>query len=165
MQYKNTSEAAVAGVKSIAESCISSGTVKRLIYTASIVGASPLKDGTAGNYKESMDETCWTPLTLSIPYSCDLMMVIILFSSWFNSVKRLNYLRLISYTLKISLKIHLTLELSIGSCYLQNLIILVGKLTHTYNQKRSKWIILSLDMRQICVDYSSKMSEFSRSIM
>lgn len=73
-QYKNTSEAAVAGVKSIAESCISSGTVKRLIYTASIVGASPLKDGTAGNYKESMDETCWTPLTLSIPYFCDLMM-------------------------------------------------------------------------------------------
>lgn len=40
MQYKNTSEAAVAGTKSIVESCIRAKTVKKLIYTASVVAAS-----------------------------------------------------------------------------------------------------------------------------
>ncbi|KAI3444439.1 hypothetical protein Pfo_001104 [Paulownia fortunei] len=63
-QYKNTSEAAVAGVKIIMETCMKSNTVKRMIYTASVVAASPLKEDGSG-YKDFMDETCWTPLNLS----------------------------------------------------------------------------------------------------
>ncbi|CAI9101149.1 OLC1v1038408C1 [Oldenlandia corymbosa var. corymbosa] len=66
--YKNTTEAALGGVKCIAESCIKSGTVKRLVYTSSVVAASPLKDDGSG-FKDSMDETCWTPLNLSFPYT------------------------------------------------------------------------------------------------
>ncbi|KAK8570558.1 hypothetical protein V6N13_032175 [Hibiscus sabdariffa] len=69
-QFKNTTEAAVSAIKSIYESCIKSGTVKRLIYTASVCAASPLKDDGSG-YKDSMDETCWTPLDLSLAYSND----------------------------------------------------------------------------------------------
>ncbi|MBA0757928.1 hypothetical protein Gotri_020971 [Gossypium trilobum] len=67
-QFKNTSEAAVSAIKSIAECCIKSGSVKRLIYTASVCAASPLKDDGSG-YKESIDETCWTPLNLSLASS------------------------------------------------------------------------------------------------
>lgn len=64
-QFKDTAEAAVAGVKSIAESCIRSGTVKKLIYTASVMGASPLKEDGSG-FKTVMDETCWTPLNAQL---------------------------------------------------------------------------------------------------
>nr|KYP71921.1 Dihydroflavonol-4-reductase [Cajanus cajan] len=68
-QYKDTTEAAVAGSKSIAESCLRAGTVKRLIYTASVVSASPLKeDGSGYSYKDTIDETCWTPLNDSFAY-------------------------------------------------------------------------------------------------
>ncbi|KAI3411203.1 Epimerase domain-containing protein, partial [Psidium guajava] len=67
-QFKDTSEAAVAGVKSIAESCIRSGTVRRLIYTATVLAASPMKDN-AKCFAEAMDESCWTPLDLSVPES------------------------------------------------------------------------------------------------
>ncbi|XP_047951349.1 noscapine synthase SDR1-like [Salvia hispanica] len=63
-KYKNTSEAGVDAVKIITESCIRSNTVKRLIYTASIMAASPLK-GDASGYEDVVDETCWTPLNLS----------------------------------------------------------------------------------------------------
>ncbi|XP_057440736.1 putative anthocyanidin reductase [Lotus japonicus] len=62
-QLKSMSEAAIAGVKSIAMSCIKSGTVRRLIYTASVVASSPLKDDGTG-FKDFIDETCWTPLHL-----------------------------------------------------------------------------------------------------
>ncbi|XP_056174552.1 anthocyanidin reductase ((2S)-flavan-3-ol-forming)-like isoform X3 [Syzygium oleosum] len=70
IQFKDTSEAAVAGVKSIAESCIRSGTVRRLIYTATVMAASPMKDD-AKCFAEAMDESCWTPLNLSDPHSSD----------------------------------------------------------------------------------------------
>ncbi|KAI4355204.1 hypothetical protein L6164_003998 [Bauhinia variegata] len=70
-QFSNITEAAVSGAKSIVMSCIKSGTVKRLIYTASVVSASPLKDGGSG-FKDSIDETCWTPLDLSFQYNNDL---------------------------------------------------------------------------------------------
>ncbi|XP_068495877.1 LOW QUALITY PROTEIN: NADPH HC-toxin reductase 1-like [Phaseolus vulgaris] len=66
-QYKDTSEAAVAGAKSIFMSCVRSGTVKRLIYTASVVSASPLKED-GSDFKDVMDETCWTPLNDSLEY-------------------------------------------------------------------------------------------------
>ncbi|XP_039031703.1 putative anthocyanidin reductase [Hibiscus syriacus] len=69
-QFKNTTEAAVSAIKSIAECCLKSGTVKRLIYTASVCAASPLKNDGFG-YKDFMDETCWRPLNLSLAYSND----------------------------------------------------------------------------------------------
>ncbi|CAI9785958.1 unnamed protein product [Fraxinus pennsylvanica] len=68
-EYKNTSEAAVAGVKSIVQSCLRSESVKRLVYTGSVVAASPLNNDGSG-FKDSIDETCWTPLNLSFSY-CD----------------------------------------------------------------------------------------------
>ncbi|KAA8516153.1 hypothetical protein F0562_019332 [Nyssa sinensis] len=71
-EYKSEVEATIATAKSIAKSCISSGTVRRLIYTASVVAASPLEvDGTG--FKDSMDETCWTPLHLSFSCSNDFL--------------------------------------------------------------------------------------------
>ncbi|KAK8500537.1 hypothetical protein V6N12_037793 [Hibiscus sabdariffa] len=52
-------EAAISGVRSIAESCLQSPTVKRLIYTASVLGASPLtKDGF--DVESCVDESYWT---------------------------------------------------------------------------------------------------------
>ncbi|MCD9643161.1 hypothetical protein HAX54_030380 [Datura stramonium] len=67
-KYKDRTEAAVDAVKKIGIACLKSGTVRRLIYTASIVTASPLKeDGSV--FKEVMDETCWTPLNFSNAYS------------------------------------------------------------------------------------------------
>ncbi|CAN6568295.1 unnamed protein product [Malus baccata var. baccata] len=67
-QFKDTSEAAVSGIKSIVRSCIKSGTIKRLIYTASVVAASPIKDSGNG-FKQFMDESCWTPLNLSFAFA------------------------------------------------------------------------------------------------
>ncbi|XP_047965566.1 noscapine synthase SDR1-like [Salvia hispanica] len=63
-RYKNTSEAAVDGVKLIAESCMKCKTVKKLIYTATVMAASPLKDDGSG-YKDVFDETCWSPLNIT----------------------------------------------------------------------------------------------------
>ncbi|PSS11325.1 Anthocyanidin reductase [Actinidia chinensis var. chinensis] len=72
-KYKDTCEAAIAGVKSIADCCIRSETVKRLIYTASVMSASPLKEDGIG-YKSAMDESCWTPLNLSYTFSNEFTM-------------------------------------------------------------------------------------------
>ncbi|XP_062091438.1 NADPH HC-toxin reductase 1-like [Humulus lupulus] len=69
-QYKNTSEACVAAAKSVAMCCVRSGTVKRLIYTASVVAASPLKEDGTG-FKDLMDETCWSTFNFSTPYTND----------------------------------------------------------------------------------------------
>ncbi|KAJ9539447.1 hypothetical protein OSB04_032180 [Centaurea solstitialis] len=66
--YNDTIEATINAVKKIADVCIKSGTVKRLIYTASVVAASPLKEDESG-YKITMDESCWTPLHINVPYS------------------------------------------------------------------------------------------------
>ncbi|KAM3338442.1 putative anthocyanidin reductase [Capsicum galapagoense] len=72
-QYKNQVEAAVASVKNIAMICIKCGTVKRLIYTGSVLAASPMKDDGNG-YKDLMDETCWTlPLNVHFPFSDDFV--------------------------------------------------------------------------------------------
>lgn len=71
-EYKNTSEAAVASVKSIATACKRSGTVKRLVFTASVFASSPLKDDGSG-FKDFVDETCWSPSNLSVPYGSDFL--------------------------------------------------------------------------------------------
>ncbi|KAK6116991.1 hypothetical protein DH2020_049235 [Rehmannia glutinosa] len=72
-KYKDTTEAAIAGVRSIAESCLRSKTVKRLVYTSSVTAASSLREDGFG-YKTQMDELCWTPLNLSYTYSIDFML-------------------------------------------------------------------------------------------
>ncbi|XP_023920327.1 NADPH HC-toxin reductase 1 isoform X3 [Quercus suber] len=72
-QYKDTAEAAVAGVRIIADACIRSKTVKRLIYTASVMSSSPLtEDGVC--FKSCIDETCWTPFDVSFTYANDFTM-------------------------------------------------------------------------------------------
>ncbi|XVF22406.1 hypothetical protein REPUB_Repub12eG0169700 [Reevesia pubescens] len=71
-QFKDTTEATVSSINSIAMACIKSGSVRRLIYTASVCSASPMKDDGNG-FKDSMDETCWTPLSLSFVYSDDYL--------------------------------------------------------------------------------------------
>ncbi|XP_040989807.1 putative anthocyanidin reductase [Juglans microcarpa x Juglans regia] len=75
-QYKDTAEAAVAAVRIIADSCIRSQTVKRLIYTASVMASSPLtEDGVS--FKSCMDESCWTPLDVSFSYADDFTLAYI----------------------------------------------------------------------------------------
>ncbi|WJX85693.1 hypothetical protein P8452_68107 [Trifolium repens] len=66
-QFKEITKASLAGSKSIAMFCKRAGTVKRLIYTGSVVSASPIKDDGTG-FKDVMDETCWTPLNDSLAY-------------------------------------------------------------------------------------------------
>ncbi|CAJ2631339.1 unnamed protein product [Trifolium pratense] len=66
-QFKDITEASLAGSKNIAMYCKRAGTVKRLIYTGSVVSASPMKDDGTG-FKDVMDETCWTPLNDSLAY-------------------------------------------------------------------------------------------------
>lgn len=73
-QYKNRVDATVDSANRVASLCVRSGTVRRLIYTASVMAASPLKDGRS-TYKEYIDETCWTPADLSIPYTSDYVEV------------------------------------------------------------------------------------------
>ncbi|GMY30505.1 dihydroflavonol 4-reductase [Fagus crenata] len=75
-KYKDTAEAAVAGVRAIAGACIRSQTVKRLIYTASVMSLSPLtEDGVC--FKSCIDESCWTPLNVSFTYADDFTMVLV----------------------------------------------------------------------------------------
>lgn len=52
----------MGAAKKIASFCVKSGTVKRLIYTASVLCASPIKEDGSAGYKDSIDETCYTPL-------------------------------------------------------------------------------------------------------
>ncbi|KAF5811551.1 putative (3R)-2'-hydroxyisoflavanone reductase [Helianthus annuus] len=67
-ESNSTAEVTINAVKKVADLCIRSGTVKRLIYTASVSAASPLKDDGSG-YKNTMDESCWTPLHIDVPYA------------------------------------------------------------------------------------------------
>ncbi|OMO69971.1 3-beta hydroxysteroid dehydrogenase/isomerase [Corchorus capsularis] len=60
-------EVSVSAMKSIVMSCLKSGSVRRLIYTATVSAASPLKEDGSG-FKDLMDETCWTSLNLKYPY-------------------------------------------------------------------------------------------------
>ncbi|KAB1215469.1 Dihydroflavonol-4-reductase [Morella rubra] len=72
-QYKDTVEAAIAAVRIIADACIRSQTVKRLIYTASVMASSPLtEDGVC--FKSCIDESCWTPLDVSFTYANDFLL-------------------------------------------------------------------------------------------
>lgn len=70
-------EATIAGARNIADCCIKSQTVKRLIYTATVLAASPLNEDGSG-YKSCMDESCWTPSDLSLTYASDYVLVFLL---------------------------------------------------------------------------------------
>ncbi|XP_063936550.1 NADPH HC-toxin reductase 1-like [Daucus carota subsp. sativus] len=72
--YKDTREAAIAGVKTIADCCLKSQSVKKLIYTSSVMASSPLKDDGSG-FESYWDESCWTtindtPFTYFFNYPC-----------------------------------------------------------------------------------------------
>ncbi|GMQ05679.1 hypothetical protein CsSME_00050610 [Camellia sinensis var. sinensis] len=72
----NTSEAAIASARIIANSCVRSQTVKWLIYTASVMSSSPLKEDGSG-YKPSFNESSWTSLNLSYTLSNDVFLAYI----------------------------------------------------------------------------------------
>ncbi|GER26815.1 NAD(P)-binding Rossmann-fold superfamily protein [Striga asiatica] len=72
-KYKDTTEATIASVRCIADSCLLSKTVKRLVYTSSVMAASPLSEDGSG-YKPQMDELCWTPLGLSFDYGNEFLL-------------------------------------------------------------------------------------------
>ncbi|KAI3787407.1 hypothetical protein L1987_41857 [Smallanthus sonchifolius] len=74
-KYNDVVEAAISAAKTIADACIRSGTVKRLIYTSSVVAASPLKYDGSG-YKITLDESCWTPLHINVPFTNDFLQVL-----------------------------------------------------------------------------------------
>ncbi|CAL4939476.1 unnamed protein product [Urochloa decumbens] len=67
-KYKNTTEATVDAARIILGQCERSGTVKRVIHTASVTAASPLT-GDGSGYKDFINESCWTPLNLSYGFS------------------------------------------------------------------------------------------------
>ncbi|WVZ66617.1 hypothetical protein U9M48_015808 [Paspalum notatum var. saurae] len=67
-KYKDTTEAAVDAARIVLRQCERSGTVKRVIHTASVAAASPLKEDGTG-YKDCFDESNWTPLNLSYAFT------------------------------------------------------------------------------------------------
>ncbi|GAA0175211.1 dehydratase [Lithospermum erythrorhizon] len=69
---KSRFDAAIDAARTIADACMKSGTVKKLIYSASVVAASPMKSDGSG-YQDFIDESCWTPLDLSVPCSNDYL--------------------------------------------------------------------------------------------
>jgi len=58
----------VDAARIILRQCERSGTVRRVIHTASVTAASPLREG-GGGYKDFINESCWTPLDLSYGFS------------------------------------------------------------------------------------------------
>ncbi|KAJ4794579.1 NAD(P)-binding Rossmann-fold superfamily protein [Rhynchospora pubera] len=66
-QFKDTSEASLDAIQTIIRLCEKSGTVKRIIYTGSILAASSHKEDGTG-FSGCIDESCWTPLNLTSPY-------------------------------------------------------------------------------------------------
>ncbi|EES14013.1 putative anthocyanidin reductase [Sorghum bicolor] len=69
-KYKSTAEAVVDAVRAILRQCEESRTVKRVIHTASVSAASPLKEeevsGVIG-YREFISESCWTSPDVDYP--------------------------------------------------------------------------------------------------
>uniref|UniRef100_A0A0E0AMB9 NAD-dependent epimerase/dehydratase domain-containing protein n=1 Tax=Oryza glumipatula TaxID=40148 RepID=A0A0E0AMB9_9ORYZ len=73
-KYTSTTEAAVDATRIILQQCERSKTVKRIIHTASVTAASPLReDGGGGGYKDFINDCCWTPLNFSHRYSNALL--------------------------------------------------------------------------------------------
>ncbi|KAJ1260146.1 hypothetical protein BS78_10G210100 [Paspalum vaginatum] len=69
-KYKSTAEATVDAARAILRQCEGTRTVRRVIHTASISTASPLKEAASGagaRYKDFISESCWTPLNVHYP--------------------------------------------------------------------------------------------------
>ncbi|KAJ1260147.1 hypothetical protein BS78_10G210200 [Paspalum vaginatum] len=69
-KYKSTAEATVDAARAILRQCEEAKTVRRVIHTASISTASPLKEAASGyghRYKDFISESCWTPLNVDYP--------------------------------------------------------------------------------------------------
>ncbi|KAK4801955.1 hypothetical protein SAY86_000158 [Trapa natans] len=82
-QLENLPAVVVEAVRTIAASCIRSGSVQRLIYIGSVTAMSLLnKDGT-GYRSTILDESVWTPLDLPISCSIDSSLVYIIPSTRF----------------------------------------------------------------------------------
>ncbi|PKI35432.1 hypothetical protein CRG98_044175 [Punica granatum] len=70
-QLENLTNVVVEASRSIADSCIRSGSVKRLIYTGSVLAMSPLNEDGTGYRSSILDESTWTPLDAPITCSVD----------------------------------------------------------------------------------------------
>ncbi|CAD6245513.1 unnamed protein product [Miscanthus lutarioriparius] len=68
-KYRSTAEAVVDAARAILRQCEESRTVKRVIHTASVSAASPLKEEVSGviGYKDFISESCWTSLNVDYP--------------------------------------------------------------------------------------------------
>ncbi|KAG8079840.1 hypothetical protein GUJ93_ZPchr0007g4637 [Zizania palustris] len=67
-KYSNTTEATVDAMRIILAQCERSKTVRRVIHTATVAAAAPLRED-GGGYKDFINESCWTPLGLSYRFS------------------------------------------------------------------------------------------------
>lgn len=70
MQYKNPTEAIVDAYRIILQQCERSKTVRRVIHTASVCAASPLREDGDG-FKPFINESCWSPLNLTYGFTND----------------------------------------------------------------------------------------------
>uniref|UniRef100_A0A0D9X168 NAD-dependent epimerase/dehydratase domain-containing protein n=1 Tax=Leersia perrieri TaxID=77586 RepID=A0A0D9X168_9ORYZ len=68
IKYKNNTEAAVDAMRIILQQCERSKTVRRVIHTASVSAASPLREDGTG-YKDFINESCWSPLSLTYDFT------------------------------------------------------------------------------------------------
>ncbi|BAF22116.1 Os07g0601900 [Oryza sativa Japonica Group] len=80
-KYKNTTEAAVDAMRIILQQCERSKTVRRVIHTASVTAASPLREDGGEGYKDFINESCWTPLDHSHSYNNTMVDVLSPFHS------------------------------------------------------------------------------------
>lgn len=57
------------------EACVKSGTAKRIVYTGTVISCSPLKDVANAVYRDSIDESCWTPIDTDLPFADNPLLV------------------------------------------------------------------------------------------
>jgi len=67
---KDTTESSLQGIHKILKFCEQSGTVRRVVYTGSVVATSPWKEDFTG-YKDFIDESNWTTIDLPYPHYTD----------------------------------------------------------------------------------------------
>ncbi|KAJ3683068.1 hypothetical protein LUZ60_013295 [Juncus effusus] len=70
LSSKDTTEAALDGLHTIFRLCEQTGTVRRVVYTGSVVAASPWNEDSK-DFKDFIDESCWTAVHVSYPHSTD----------------------------------------------------------------------------------------------
>jgi hypothetical protein len=73
-QYNDTTEAALDGIHTIIKLCKEADTVRRVVYTGSVVACSPWKEDFTG-YKDFIDESSWTKFDHPYPHYIDHLKV------------------------------------------------------------------------------------------